>query len=146
MPERPSLIQLAETRNWVPRVESKLAAEAIYLHFANHVGHAGDLAQFSAVIRQNFQDKIDLKLLRDSNSEWLSNNDYINHGLQASYTKLTLRGLVAVNMVEPDIEEGMVAGYMREPFVGLWVLDDFYQSYTDNRDERKRKVEGTHSL
>lgn len=139
MPERPSLIQLAETRNWVPRVESKLAAEAIYQHFANSVNHAADLAQFSATMRANFQDKVDLNLLEDSNPGWLSSNDYISHGLQASRTNITLRGLIAINMVVPDIEEATISGHLREPFVGVWVLDDLYQAYVSKRQEIRQK-------
>lgn len=139
--KNPSYIQLAHTKEWVPKVEAIGESMTVYTEFAYNLGCMEDLAVLSAALRSDNPDIAAKNLLSEDVLDRLIRRDYFTDLLGSLATRVTLKSQVATNMVVPEIEDGTISGYLEEPFMGREMFPELHDAYLKNLEIRRQKGE-----
>lgn len=142
MEQRPSLIQLAHTRKWVPKHESLGAARAIFHEYSGSWDMAEELASLSAALRSINPTKTARELLSSTAIERLVRRHYLKTqlaGCAINESQFTLKSEVAVNLVEPFVTASGVSAELVEPFVGREIIPGLFQGLQHEIHARRQK-------
>lgn len=139
--KNPSYIQLAHTKEWVPKADALGESMTVYTEFAYNLGCMEDLAVLSASLRADNPDIAAKNLLSDDIVERLILRDYFTSNLGSLATRITLKSQVVANMVVPEVDDGIVSGYLVEPFVGREIFPELHSAYLKNLEVRRQKDE-----
>lgn len=134
-----AFIQLAHTEEWVPKVEAIGESMSVYTEFAYNLGCMEDLATLSAILRSSDPNQVAKEILSTDILERLKRRDYLTGNLGTIATQVTLKSRIAVNMVVPEIDDGIISGYLTEPFVGRDVFPELYVAYQKNLEIRRQR-------
>ena len=137
----PSFIQLAYSKEWVPKVEALGESTTVYTEFAYNLGCMEDLAVLSAALRADNPDIAAKNLLSNSILERLIRRNYITNFLGSLATRITLKSQIATNMVVPEISDGTISGYLEEPFMGRKVFPELHNAYLKYLENRRQEGE-----
>lgn len=119
-------IQLSYSKEWVPRVPAINSARIVHSEFSMMPTTTEQLARLSAVLRSDDIDLADKVYLNDRLRKELFNREYLNNNIGSLAMRLTLKAKIVRDMVEPDIYEDEVAGFLVEPFVSKQILSELY--------------------
>lgn len=142
MTERSPLLQLAFTKQWVPKFEALNEAKNVYTEFGYNWDCAEDTAKLSAILRSRHPEHVARELLDDDLIDRLVKRSYLvsRLGVVANISQqITLKSQVAFNMVVPDIEDGTISGHLVEPFVGREIFPELHQDYLQTIRTRREK-------
>lgn len=139
--EKPKLLQLAKTGEWVQRIEAKNTAKDVYREFAMNKERVEPLARLALVAVQGYPIELTKYHIDDATLETLVNWRYLAPGAQIDSLTVsqTLRAQIAANMIEPDAYEGEYSGYLVEPFTFPPIINDLFSTYLQDRVDRRTK-------
>lgn len=139
---RERIMQLRETGQWVPAAEGKEKALFVYGEFYHNWDHAEALIRLSYAVRQGFEAHTKL-VLPDAMVESLVDKDYFNRAIGSASSRLTLKGLVAANLVVPDVEcddISSIGGWAQEPFANYELLPKYAATFAQNRETKRQEA------
>lgn len=142
MTERPALLQLSHTHDWVPKFEALGEAKNVYTEFGYNWDCVEDTAKLSAVLRSPRPNHLAKELFDEELVIRLVKRNYLvsRLGITANIAgQVTLKSKIAVNMIVPDLEEGSISGHLVEPFVGREIFPDLHRDYLRTINDRREK-------
>ena len=139
--EKPKLLQLAKTREWVQRREAKNTAKEVYREFAMNKERVEPLARLAIVAVQGYPIELTRYHIDEVTLETLVNWRYLTPGAQIDslIASQTLRAQITANMIEPDLYEGEYSGYLVEPFEYPEIINDLFSTYLQDRADRRTR-------
>lgn len=124
--KRENYTQLPHTGVWVPRAEARRLAHDVYRDFSGNPLVSEKLARLSFVAQNDFNPAILDAYLNGEQRKILNIRGYAVEKIPRIALGNLARTAMAANMIEPDVDEDEVSGYIREPFPDKPILGELF--------------------
>lgn len=136
-----NFLQLSHTKEWVPRPEAIKDSRSVDFEFASNPLCVEDLTLLSISLRSDDREAaIRQEIPKNTLDRLTSRNYFLAQSIGSYVSRLTVKSLLAANMVVPDIDEGTISGYLSEPFINHQILADLHSDHFRTTEERRLKA------
>lgn len=138
--DRPKLIQLSRTEEWVHRSQAKAVAFNVYSQFSMNPARVEPLARLALVAHHRYTSDSIHSHLDPTTINTLIKWQYLTPSANVSNlaASRTLYTQLAENMIVPEVQDGDYGGFLVEPFAHPEIMDELYAMYKRTLAERRR--------